>query len=160
MLLAGQMKGLGPGGGAAACIRWPLPVGVTVKHTNRTWRGSLTTAGGEEEESLTGRKQKKENKNIKQLFKATQNKVKYENFPQGENHQQLGIFSSKVNLLNISHETLSENRVIVSLRTIKICQTTDSCCYKLTTNLTHTENTYVWLNVTVCEGRLGDTATL
>lgn len=42
MLLTGQVKGLGPSGGAAACISWPLPVGVTVKHTRKTWRGSLT----------------------------------------------------------------------------------------------------------------------
>lgn len=34
MLLARQVEGLGPGGGAAACIRRPLPVGVTVKHRN------------------------------------------------------------------------------------------------------------------------------
>lgn len=36
MLLTGQVKGLGPSGGAAACISWPLPVGVTVKHTRKT----------------------------------------------------------------------------------------------------------------------------
>lgn len=34
MLLARQVEGLGPGGGAAACIRRPLPVGVTVEHRN------------------------------------------------------------------------------------------------------------------------------
>lgn len=50
VLLARQVKGLGPGAGAAACIRRPLPVGVTVRHTQthtqrrQTWRGSLTTA--------------------------------------------------------------------------------------------------------------------
>lgn len=34
VLLARKLKGLGPGGGAAACIRRPLPVGVTVGHRN------------------------------------------------------------------------------------------------------------------------------
>lgn len=35
MLLTSQVKGLGPSGGAAACISRPLPVGVTVKHTKK-----------------------------------------------------------------------------------------------------------------------------
>lgn len=62
MLLAGQVKGLGPGGGAAACISRPLPVGVTVKHTNRTWRDSLMTDGRSVEQEKKRRETNKQKK--------------------------------------------------------------------------------------------------
>lgn len=59
MLLTGQVKGLGPSGGAAACISWPLPVGVTVKHTRKTWRSSLTRAVRNKEQERTKKEEER-----------------------------------------------------------------------------------------------------